>query len=399
VTPDPATAPRRSTEPASHAFGQIVVWLELFYDLVFVAAILVFSTAVSHQHEVGRVVWLVTVFVALWWIWLSTTLYMNRYRTHDVMHRVLLLAQMLVVAFVALESGAGVRRDQDYLGATFAVLLALIATMYWHASRTAAEHRSFAARMAGLHALAALVLFVSVPFPELIQLVLTGVAFLLLLIPAVVRVARPGDYPPVDQHHLVDRMGEFTIIVCGESFVKVAIVASTALQGINAVTLSFQFVLTFALWASYFEDIPHAGIEDRRLGGWVGFHLVAQLCIAGVAIVVSKLVDFGLLTHIEDAEILGLALLLAGFYFAVGGIGWTTRRRPIAPLLWLRVATGAGVLVVGIVAWAIPFVHLTETVAVMTLVAVGHAVLVAVLRARTHVLPEGERGVDLATAG
>ncbi len=50
-------------------------------------------------------------------------------------------------------------------------------------------------------------------------------------------------------------------------------------------------------------------------------------------------------------------------------------------------------------AWAIPFIHLSETVAVMTVVAIGHAILVAVLRARTTVLPEGERGVDLAPAG
>ena len=141
--------------------------------------------------------------------------------------------------------------------------------------------------MARLHALSGLLLLLSVPFSETVQLILTAVAFAVLLVPAVVRAARPADFPPLDQHHLVHRMGEFTIIVCGESFVKVAIVSSGALEGINAVTLTFQFVLTFALWASYFEDIPHAGIEDSRLGPWVAFHLLAQLCIAGVAIVVS----------------------------------------------------------------------------------------------------------------
>lgn len=391
--------PRPADEPPSHTLAQIVVWLELFYDLVFVAAILVLSTAVSHVADATRVLWLVGVFVGLWWVWFSTTLYMNRYHSSDTVHRVLLLAQMLVVAFVSLEAGAGVRRDQDWLGATFGVLILLIAAMYWHASRTAVEHRHFAHSMAVLHGASGGLLMLSVPFSETVQLVLTAVAFAVLLVPAVVRAARPADFPPVDQHHLVHRMGEFTIIVCGESFVKVAIVSSGALEGINAVTLAFQFVLTFALWASYFEDIPHAGIEDALLGPWVAFHLLAQLCIAGVAIVVSKLVDFGLLTHITDIEILEVTLLLAGFYASIAVIGCCSRRRPIAPLLRVRLLTALVVLAVGACAWAIPVIHLTETVVAFTVVAIVHAYLVARLRPRTRVLPEGERGIDLAPAG
>ena len=395
----PRSRPGTSEEPHSHALAQIVVWLELFYDLVFVAAILVLSTAVSHVADATRVLWLVGVFVGLWWIWFSTTLYMNRYHSSDVVHRVLLLAQMLVVAFVSLEAGAGVRHDQDWLGGTFSVLILLVAAMYWHASRTAAEHRHFARSMARLHALSGLLLLLSVPFSETVQLILTAVAFAVLLVPAVVRAARPADFPPLDQHHLVHRMGEFTIIVCGESFVKVAIVSSGALEGINAVTLTFQFVLTFALWASYFEDIPHAGIEDSRLGPWVAFHLLAQLCIAGVAIVVSKLVDFGLLSHLSDVEILEVTLLLAGFYASMAVIGWCTRRRPRAPLLWLRVLTAVVVLIVGTASWLIPFVHLTETVVAFTVIAIVHAFLVARLRPGTLVLPEDERGMDLASDG
>jgi low temperature requirement protein LtrA len=397
-TPEPQPNRAGTAEPPSHALAQIVAWLELFYDLVFVAAILVLSTAVSHVADASHAFWLVGVFVGLWWIWFSTTLYMNRYHSSDTLHRVLLLAQMLVVAFVSLEAGAGARHDQDWLGATFGLLLLLLAAMYGHAARTAQEHRHFARSMAILHAASGLVLLASVPFHETVQLVITGIAFALLLVPAVVRAARPADYPPLDQHHLVHRMGEFTIIVCGESFVKVAIVSSTALDGINAVTLAFQFVLTFALWASYFEDIPHAGIEDSRLGPWVGFHLLAQLCIAGVAIVVSKLVDFGLLSHLSDVEILEVTVLLAGFYASMAVIGWSTRRRPIGPLLRLRVFTALAVLVAGTASWAIPFVHLTETVVVFTIIAIGHAFLVARLRARTEVLPEGARGVDLAPA-
>jgi membrane protein implicated in regulation of membrane protease activity len=68
-------------------------------------------------------------------------------------------------------------------------------------------------------------------------------------------------------------------------------------------------------------------------------------------------------------------------------------------LLLLRVVTAAVVAVVGVLAWVIPFVELTETVVMMTVIAVAHAVFVAKLRSRTQVLPEGVLGADIAPAG
>ena len=40
---------------SSYTLEQMGAWIELFYDLVFVAAILVFSSAVSHLHDADRI--------------------------------------------------------------------------------------------------------------------------------------------------------------------------------------------------------------------------------------------------------------------------------------------------------------------------------------------------------
>ncbi|MFM8305041.1 MAG: low temperature requirement protein A, partial [Actinomycetota bacterium] len=140
----------RDETAGSHALAHMSEWLELFYDLVFVAAILIFSTAVSHHSDLPHVLRVVAVFVALWWVWFSTTLSMNRFPREDTAHRMLLLAQMLVIAFVALEVNGGVRRDEDYLALTFGVLVLLLAAMYWRAARDPGPYRRFAQRMAGL---------------------------------------------------------------------------------------------------------------------------------------------------------------------------------------------------------------------------------------------------------
>ena len=73
-------------------------------------------------------------------------------------------------------------------------------------------------------------------------------------------------------------------------------------------------------------------------------------------------------------------------YLGLAGIGLCTRRRPIRPLLLLRLTTALIVVIAGVASWRLPWFDLLEGVAVLTLVAVGHAFLVARLRARTEVV-------------
>src|SRR5215510_3321128 len=116
----------------------MIGWLELFYDLVFVAAILVLSSAVSHLHDVSKILLVVAVFTSLWWIWLSTTLFEDRHRTDDQPQRLLVLSQMFLVAVVAMEANAGVVRDAQYLSVAYALLLLSVAAMYGRVPRRGA---------------------------------------------------------------------------------------------------------------------------------------------------------------------------------------------------------------------------------------------------------------------
>jgi low temperature requirement protein LtrA len=364
------------------------VWLELFYDLVFVAAILVFSSAVSHLHDAARISWVVAVFCAVWWVWLSTTMFTNRFRMTDSVHRGLVLLQMILVAIVAMESKAGVADDEVLLLVTYAAMVASVAVMYWRAARARGPHAAFAGRLAVVHAVAAAIFLASAPLPEAGRIVGAAVGMAVMILPAAVRSTHLRDFPPIDEEHLVERLGAFTIIVCGEAFVKVAIaVSDSTVDGIDVVALVFQFILTFALWASYFEDIPFAGIEQRRFAPWVTCHLLTQLGIAGTAIGVSKLVALGFFDHLPAEDVLEIMATLALVYVGLAGIGVSTRRHPRRPLLLLRLGTALAVVVIGFVAWQAPWFELLEGVAMLTVAALVHAFLVARFRAPTEVVP------------
>src|SRR5690348_1244376 len=188
----------------SYTLEQLGAWIELFYDLVFVAAILVFSSAVSHLHDADRIVWVVAVFCAVWWLWLSTTMFTNRFRMTDVVHRMLLLGQMILVALVAMEARAGVADDEVLLLCSYAALIATVAIMYWRAAHAGGPHAGFARRLAGIHTVAALCFVVVAPLPEAARLTGAAVGMAVMILPAARRSLRLVDFPPIDEEHLVE---------------------------------------------------------------------------------------------------------------------------------------------------------------------------------------------------
>jgi low temperature requirement protein LtrA len=381
------TASEPRTRPVSITAMPTTAWLELFYDLIFVAAILVFSSAVSHLHDGGRIAWIVGVFTALWWVWFSTTMFVNRFRVDDVGQRIVVVVQMFLVVVLAVEALEGVQRDSIYLSITFAALMGTLAVMYGRPARTSTGPLAAFATSRTRFALASAAVFiVAAPFDNPVRAILWGAGLAITIIPAVVQSDHLGPTAAVDERHAVERMGAFTIIVCGEAFVKIAIaITAASTVHLDLVALVFQFMLTFAIWTSYFEDIPHAGIAPDRFEPWTTMHLVVQLSIAATAIGVAQLVPIGPLDHLPAESILEITASLAALYVGLGLLGACTRRRPVRPLLVLRLGTAVVVVVVGVLSWRIPQVDVLEGTAALIVVALVHAFSAGRLRGRTEI--------------
>jgi low temperature requirement protein LtrA len=374
--------PRSALQPTP----QLRAWLELFYDLVFVAAILVLSDAVAHLESPNRVMWVVAVFVALWCVWLQTTLFTNVFRVQDMTHQVLVLAQMFVVILVTMEAHEGVVHDAIALSLSYGALIAIVAVMYWRSARDGGAGARYAATRSYFLLASAVVFGVAAAVPVVRGLVWI-VALILSFGPFRWQPRSDVDrIPDLDEHHLAERMGALTIIVCGEAFVKVAIVVSQgAIEDVDIVALAFQFILTFAIWLSYFVDFPEAGFRRPRLAAWIVLHLVVQLGIAGSAIGVSAIIRTEPFEHLPASTILAITAALAIVYLALGLLGLCTRRVPVRPLLVLRLSTSVALGVVGVAAWLIPWVDLVAGVAALTVVAVIQAIIGARLDAQTTV--------------
>ncbi len=231
---------------------------------------------------------------------------------------------------------------------------------------------------------------VAAALPEAGRITFWGIGFVVTVLPAIAYVTSVRPPPPVAEHHLVERMGAFTLIVCGEAFVKVAIVATDgSLNQIDVIVMAFQFGLVFAVWWTYFDDIPLSGLRSSRVAieSWIAGHLALQLAIVGAAIGVAKFVHVAPGEHTPSTDIESVAVPLAALYLALIVVGHCSRRRPQGPLDVLRLVTVGAIALTAIITWQVDAVNVTDAVIALTAISLAHAAVAGRLRERTTVTP------------
>lgn len=365
----------------------VVSWLELFYDLVMVAATIVFSHQISHHPTWQSALWTAAMFSLIWWVWLMTTLLVNADDHEDTIRRVLLFAQMMVVVLLTIVGGHALDPRGELVAPLFGLLLILVAGLFERTRRTRPDLRAYARRRRTLCATAGVVVAAASLLPVGAQVVGWLVAGLCIVTPVLVgRVDRGDERPALNLRHLVDRLAALTTIVLGEAFVKVALVASTThLAGINFVVLCLEFVTVFAVWLSYFDDFAPAGMprgpELQRL--WLVAHLPLHLAIIGMAVGIGAFESLRSTSDLTVVDVFLVTLPLALVFLSMALLGATSPRRPRRPLALLRVATAALIGLVGLVVWDIPAITVELAAACYGVVTLAQVAVAHRLRRRT----------------
>ena len=93
--------PLRLRSLAGGDTGRKVTWLELFFDLIFVAAVSQVAGPLHEHYSMEGLVRFGPLFVLIWWAWVGHTVFSTRFDTDDVIQRGLTLVQMFAVAVMA----------------------------------------------------------------------------------------------------------------------------------------------------------------------------------------------------------------------------------------------------------------------------------------------------------
>ena len=265
-------------------------WLELFYDLAFVAAIVVLSSSYSNNKTITHSTWLMLIAGMIWVAWLETTLLTNRTTLERVWPRVLTVVQMGLILVVAIAADDTIGNNTELVGPLYAIVLVTLALQFRAARRNRPEIAPYVSHHAG-RTLVAAVLFAASPlYGDDWYWIVWAAALAIIIYPG--RSSNVDE--SIDAHHLVHRFGEFTIIVLGESFLKIGLVATEEpLDRVDLIGLPLTFGLVYIIWWLYFTDVSAAGLPDgtgrRRI--WIAAHLPLQVSIMSLAVGLSLILN------------------------------------------------------------------------------------------------------------
>jgi low temperature requirement protein LtrA len=272
---------------------RLATWLELFYDLVFVAAVAMMGTRLVHDVSWSSIASYLGYFALVWWLWASHTFYANRYDTDDLIYRLLAGAQMVGVALIAVsvslgEAGSTVVFALGYTAVRL-ILLVLYARAYRHVVETRELVRGY---LIGFGSASALWL-VSIVVPEPYRFWLWAIAFAVdLSTPYVLRRVQAA--APLDVSHLPERFGLFTILVLGESIVAVTVGLSHVSWQLSTTLVGILGLGTATcLWWINFDHLEGSVVRRRgdrrnwRPTVWIYSHLPLAIGLAMLGVSVE----------------------------------------------------------------------------------------------------------------
>lgn len=297
-----------------HGHPKKVGWLELFYDLIFVAGIIQLGDFLSVSSSLGGFGLFALHFTPLWIAWTGFTFYANRFNVDDALHRLLVILNMFAVGAMAIASPAAMAGRPAAFAVAYAISAALLGVMYLRTWRQVKEAREYCRYWGGVFVATGVLFGVSALVAPPFGYVFWALAMALILLAPISRPAQAlQERHPLDMEHLSERYGLLTIIVLGESFVKVLSFLSSSGLGEQfgyQVKGFFNLGITCSLWWLYFDDV--AGSEVRRgrayWMGWLYGHLPLSLGLTAVGVAVKKAIKIDL----ADVPEPGVRWLLAG---------------------------------------------------------------------------------------
>jgi len=274
-------------------------WLELFYDLVFAAAVAEIGVSLYVNYTtLSSFLGTVALFFPVCWAWYGVTFYSARFETDDFVHRILILLQMAGAAALALNIHGALGETSSNFAISYAALRGLLVIEYLRAGSRIPAARPLAYKYAKGFSITASIWLISafIPAPE--RFILWSLA-LGIDVAITIFIGRKHLQLAPNIFYLPERMGLFTLIVLGETIFNLIHSLSGYSWDIEStISMGAGLTIAFSLWWLYFDKIDGSIIRkfrDEAKSGlyltWLYAHfpLVVGLCAtaAGIGHLVS----------------------------------------------------------------------------------------------------------------
>ncbi len=249
-------------------------WLELFYDLVFVVAVSQIAHKLQEDVSLKGFFGFVFLFIPVWWAWIGTTFYANRFDSDDIKHRLLTGLQMLAVAALAVNIHHGLGESSAGFAIAYAVTRVVLILEYLRVVKHIPQARGLATYYCVGFSIAAVLWVISAFVPIPIRFVLWGLGLAVDFATGITAKRFQIALLPHPEH-LPERFGLFTIIVLGEAIIAVVNGVSQQEWDVqSAISAVFGFGIAFSLWWIYFENVSGSVLQGSGAGKKIGLFQV-----------------------------------------------------------------------------------------------------------------------------
>ncbi|MDB5272868.1 MAG: hypothetical protein JWO58_1235 [Chitinophagaceae bacterium] len=279
-----------------------ISWLELFYDLVYVAAIAQLTHHLAAHPSWHTAGFSFLLFSLVFWSWVNGSQYYDLHGNDSIRTRLLTFWQMLAVAAVAVTIQDAYHGHHQAFAISFAMVQIIITYLWWSVGLYDPSHRVFNIYYTVNYSLSFLLIIISVFTHFDVAVILWIVVLLLNLTPSltgartVVRVMKERGQVFTASATLVERFGLFTIIVLAESILGTVTGIAELKEKSPVAWTAFilAILIAFLLWSLYFdmtsEQETKEGYSYMQWLVFLHFPLLASLSIVG-ACLKSLLID------------------------------------------------------------------------------------------------------------
>ena len=271
--------------------------LELLYDLVFVVFVSQIARTLAAHVSARGMLDFVVLFGLVWVAWFNGTQFHELHGREDGRGRSFIFLQMGILAVVAVYAPHATGGDGRSFAWAYAALLAVQAYQWWSVLRIDDErYRPVAVRyLAAMCAGISLIVVSALLADDDLRLVLWAavVAGAIGLGLAQSLVTELSDVGLVVTESMVERFGQFVIIVLGEVVVGVVSGMSGAARDVRTIATGVLCLgIGFGCWWTYFDFVGDRLPRTSRgaVAAWMFSHLPTTLTIAAAGAGMASLV-------------------------------------------------------------------------------------------------------------
>lgn len=323
---------------ANQEFDRKVSYLELFYDLIYVAMIAQLSHKLAIDVSWASFGKFTFLFTAVWWGWFNGAMYHDLHGNDDIKTRIITFVQMFTVAGMAVFVHNAFLDGAIGFSITYSVYLSIIMVLWYRTGVHDPNHRPLATPYSVFYLISIILMLLSIFVEPPVRFYLWYMSlFVIVTIPlSLTLLARKIPQVKVQISNsnglspsIVERFGLLTIIVLGEVVVGVVngLISHHHLNLMTGLVGFLAMSMAVGIWWVYFDFIANQEPQNVRMleSAWGYLHLPLTLGITVVGAATLNIVTDG-----DNANQVVRLLLAAGIsivYLTIATMFFTVKKQ------------------------------------------------------------------------